>query len=505
MNLEQALEQVKTLPPEQQRELLQLTDKLEQARELQAARDNFQAYTKYVWPAFIEGRHHKIIQQTFDRVISGECKRVIINLPPRHTKSELSSYLLPAKYLGHYPDRKVIQATHTADLAKGFGRKVRNLVATERYQKLFPNTKLVADAKAAGKWSTDAGGEYFAIGVGGKIAGYGADLFIVDDAHSEQDYIRALGGNTDAFDDAFEWYQTGPRQRLQPNAAIVILMTRWHTRDMTGRLIKQMADGGDQWELIEFPAIMPSGEPLWPEFWKLEELLATKKTLSVQQWNAQYLQKPTSEEGALIKRDWWQIWESSRPPECEFVIQAWDTAYTAKSMNDYSACTTWGVFYQTDPEDGVRKPNIILLGAWRDKVEFPTLKRKALELYQYRQPDTLLIEAKASGLPLVQELRRMGIVVSDVTPTRGTKAAPNDKISRVNAITDIFASGVVWRPDERWAQEVADECAAFPSGENDDYVDTVVMALNRYRDGGFIALDSDWEEEEHLPKRAAYY
>jgi predicted phage terminase large subunit-like protein len=494
------LQQINRLPIEDQYELLSLVTDIEHAEALRSAKNSFHDYVRYIWPAFIEGQHHRIMEKTFDRVIKGEAKRVIINLAPRHTKSEFSSFLLPSYYMGHFPDRKIIQATHTADLAKGFGRKVRNLVATDRYQDVFPDTKLTPDAKAAGRWSTSAGGEYLAVGVGARIAGYGADLFIVDDPHSEQDYIRALGGDNAAFDDTYEWYQTGPRQRLQPGAAIVILMTRWHTRDVTGRLIKKMTQGGEKWEVIEFPAILPSGNPVWPEYWKIEELLATKETLSPQQWNAQYLQAPTSEEGALIKRDWWKIWESDTPPVCEFVIQSWDTAYTTKTINDYSACTTWGVFYLEDKDEGNLKPNIILLDALRKRMEFPELKRRALEEYERRQPDAFVIEAKASGLPLVQELRSQGIIVTEFTPTRG-----NDKIVRVNAVSDLFASGVVWCPDTRWAEEVRDEFAAFPSGDHDDYVDSGTQALLRFRQGGFIPLDSDEDDGEHIPFKADYY
>lgn len=510
---QQTIDRIKQLPFEKQKEALEILRRKLAVENIEHARVNFMDYVHAAWPTgvggrFIGGRHHQIMADTFDRVIKGECKRVIINMGPRHTKSEFASFLLPSYYMGHFPDRKIMQLTHTADLSVDFGARVRDLIASSEYDEIFPETNLKHDAQAAGRWRTDKGGVYVAMGIGGKLAGKGADLLIIDDAHSEQEYIRSLGGDTSSFDQAFEWYQTGPRQRLQPNAAIVIVMTRWHKRDLTGRLIDRMTTNAkaDQWEVIEFPAILPSGKALWPEFWTQKELEATREELTAQQWNAQYLQHPTSEEGALIKREWWNIWDKGEAPDCEFVIQAWDTAYTTKQVNDYSACTTWGIFYHESEEDGIRRPNIILLDAWRDRIEFPDLKRRAIEFWRERQPDSFLVEAKASGMSLIQELRRMGIPVTDVTPVRGTKENPNDKIARVNSITDIFASGMVWRPDTRWAEEVSEECAAFPSGDHDDYVDTVIMSMKRFREGGFISLDSD--DNDPLPmrrRRADYY
>jgi predicted phage terminase large subunit-like protein len=493
------LADIAKLPPDEQVRMADLLKELERSKGITDARTSFMGYVKHVWPAFIEGKHHHKMAAAFDRVIQGKCRRLIINMGPRFTKSEFSSFLLPSMYFGHFPDRKIIQTTHTADFSKAWGRKVRNLVGTAKYQEVFPGTALVPDSKAAGQWSTSQGGEYFAIGTGGNIAGKGADLFIIDDPHSEQDYIRALGGDAAAFEDAYEWFQTGPRQRLQPNAAIVIVMTRWHMRDLTGKLIKRMTTtpDADQWELIELPATFGEDteedplRSLWPEFWSTEELRKTKAGLSVAQWNAQYLQNPTAEEGALVKREWWNIWERDEPPVCEFVIQSWDTAFSKKESADYSACTTWGVFDYKDPDTKELRKNIILLDAYRERLEFPALKRLALEMYQERQPDAFIVEAKASGLPLIFELRQMGIPVSEFTPSRG-----NDKVVRVNAVSDLFSSGMVWCPDTRWADEVMEEFAAFPVGEHDDYVDSSTQALLRFRQGGFLPIHTDEEEEE---------
>jgi predicted phage terminase large subunit-like protein len=398
--------------------------------------------------------------------------------------------------LGRFPEKKIIQTAHTAELAVGFGRKVRNLVQSEQYQKVF-ETKLSSDSKAAGRWNTDKGGDYFAIGVGGAVTGKGADLLIIDDPHSEQE---AKQGNPAVYDGVYEWYTSGPRQRLQPGGAIIIVMTRWSTRDLTGQILKNSSkDGTDDWEVIEFPAILPSGTPLWPAFWKKEELEALKSELPVGKWNAQYQQNPTSEEGAIIKREFWKLWNDDSPPPCDYIIQSWDTAFEKHNRADFSACTTWGVFDQEDRHGNMR-PNIILLDAFKDRMEFPDLKKKAFEMWKDWNPDTLIIEKRAAGAPLIYEMRKIGVPLSEYTPYKG-----QDKIARVNAIADLFASGVVWRPDKRWAEEVVEEMAAFPNGDHDDLVDSASQALMRFRQGGFISIDSDEKDEYEYRKPVKYY
>ena len=286
--------------PEQEKLLAEL-EHLNKLKQKKKAQTRFMDFTRQMWPTFISGKHHARMAEAFERVARGDCKRLIINMPPRHTKSEFASYLLPAWFLGQYPHKKVIQTSHTAELAVGFGRKVRNLVDQEAYQNIFPELHLSADSKAAGRWNTSKGGDYFAIGVGGAVTGKGADLLIIDDPHSEQEAALAEI-NPDIYDKTYEWYTSGPRQRLQPGGAIVVVMTRWSLRDLTAKVIKAAAQrGGDEWEVIEFPAIMPSGNPLWPEFWSKEELSALQEELPNNKWMAQYQQNPTSEVSAIVK------------------------------------------------------------------------------------------------------------------------------------------------------------------------------------------------------------
>ena len=491
---------IAALPKEQQEPIFQLVEDYRLASEREVAQGSFMSYVKLMWPSFVHGRHHALMAKKFEDIASGKLKRLIINMPPRHTKSEFASFLLPSWFLGKYPNKKVIQSSNTSDLAVNFGRKVRNLVGSEQYARVFPDVSLRQDSKSAGRWATSKNGEYFAIGVGGTVTGKGADLLIIDDPHSEQEAAMAAG-NPEVFDKVYEWYTSGPRQRLQPGGAIVIVMTRWAERDLTGRVIKDasMRDKGEEWEVIELPAIMPSGKPLWPEFWSLEELSALKEELPPAKWNAQYQQSPTGEEGALVKREWWRRWEADRAPPCEFIIQSWDTAFTKSERSDFSACTTWGVFYLDEDPSNV---NIILLDAFQKRMEFPELKQTAFEHYKEWEPDAFIVEAKAAGAPLIYELRSMGIFVEEYAPSRG-----NDKFVRINSVTDMFRSGKVWAPETRWAQEVIDQMASFPNAEHDDLVDSSTQALLRFRRGGFIRLQSDEPEEQQFFKRKthAYY
>ena len=811
------LENLEQLSEVDKRAILMDLERYEKAVNKQKSHDDFLFFVEQMWPEFISGRHHAKMARAFEKVARGDVKRLIINMPPRHTKSEFASYLLPAWFLGKFPNKKVIQTSHTAELAVNFGRKVRNLVDEDRYREIFPSTVLQADSKAAGRWNTSKGGDYFAIGVGGAVTGKGADLLIIDDPHSEQEATIAET-NPEVYDKVYEWYTSGPRQRLQPGGAIIIVMcmpgdtsvlmadgsetplrnvrvgdevatyengglttskitnfrssgvdavfqvqtqsgnivranerhpflvdiagerkwkrlqelepgmalvslrdvgvlrdqkqsrdsatpakldgrttrktlthrinhliptvsgaakrvqhlgarlqctvqdfveritqgsigrlgeggshrrngaligsrvdtvsllnstkawlrsgviaamsvgnllqkktpaligtgncalttvttreksedcfvttatsrldtaklqtssakplttysvildvitsitpsgreevfdvevertenfiangvvshnTRWSKRDLTAQVLRAAAQrDGEEWEVIDFPAILPSGNPLWPEFWPLEELEVLRNELPFPKWMAQYMQDPTSEASAIIKREWWQIWEPEKPPPCEFILMSWDTAFEKHNRADYSACTIWGVFYRDDDgndyevrkEDrGKPQAHIVMLNAFRDRLEFPELKRLVLEQYKEWQPDGVIIEKKASGAPLIYELRSMGIPVQEFTPTKG-----NDKISRLNAVSDIFASGRVWVPETRWAEEVVEEVASFPAGEHDDYVDSVSMALARFRQGGYVRSvldepDDDLNWRYRNPNRKPYY
>ena len=475
------------------KEALMLKEKLDGFETQDKCQNNFLSYVEHMWPEFICGRHHKIFADKLDKVASGKIKRLIVNMPPRHTKSEFASTFFPSFIMGKKPKMKIMQTTHTGELAVRFGRKVRNLMDQKEYKDVFPEVKLQADNKSAGRWETNKGGEYFAAGVGGAVTGRGADLLIIDDPHSEQD---ALSPN--ALESAWEWYTSGPRQRLQPGGAIVLVMTRWSAIDLTAKLLDSQKEPlADQWEMIEFPAIFPETDnPLWPEFWPKDELLKVKSSIPGIKWNAQWMQNPTAEEGAIIKREWWKRWKHKTIPPVKYIMQSYDTAFSKNQTADYSAISTWGVFKPSDDEPDC----LILLDCQKGRWDFPELKEVAMREYSYWECDMVLIEAKASGTPLTQELRRMGIPVVNYSPTRG-----HDKHSRMHSVAPIFESGMVYAPEKAFAEDMIEECASFPFGANDDLCDTMTQALMRFREGGFVSLATDYEDQERQRPLRVYY
>ena len=493
----------KKLPPDEAVELLAMFAELDGRKRQQLAQDDFLSFIAAIDTNYKFGVHLKRLGSLLMEVEQNIKNRIAVSMAPRMGKSQMISIYYPAWYLGKHPDHKVIVASHTADLAVVMARKVRNLINTPEYKAIFPNTNIASDAKAAAQWNTTKGGEYFAIGVGGALAGRGAHLIIADDPLSEQD-IKA--GNTTSLDNAYEWFSAGLRTRLMPEGKICVLHTRWHQRDLIGRLIKDSAmnEGGDSYETFEFPAILNEGteneKSIWPEQWSIESLQQTRASMHhiMWQWYAQYQQNPTAAEAAIIKRDWIRWWEKDDPPRVDFIVQAFDTALTTKERSDFSVCHTWGVWENDD--DGTQ--NVILLNKVKGKYEFPELKAMAHEQYKLWEPDSVIVEAKASGQPLIDEMRRSGIFVQDFSPGKG-----QDKIARLNAVADMFASGHVWFPENAWAAATVEEILAFPAGEHDDEVDTMTLAMMRIRKGGLLRLSSDHEDNEprYAARRQAYY
>jgi predicted phage terminase large subunit-like protein len=493
----------KKLPKAEAAELLAMFDELDGRKRQTLAQNDFLSFIAAIDANYKFGAHLKRLGSLLMQVETNEKNRIAVSMAPRMGKSQMISIYYPAWYLGKHPDHKVIVASHTADLAIVMARKVRNLINTPEYKAIFPQTNIASDAKAAAQWNTTKGGEYFAIGVGGALAGRGAHLIIADDPLSEQD-IKA--GNTTSLDSAYEWFSAGLRTRLMPEGKICVLHTRWHQRDLIGRLIKDSAmnEGGDKYETFEFPAILNENtedeKSIWPEQWSLEALQQTRSSMHhiMWQWYAQYQQNPTAAEAAIIKRDWIRWWEKDDPPPVDFIVQSFDTALTTKQRSDFSVCHTWGVWH--NEADGTQ--NVILLNKVKGKYEFPELKQMAHEQFKEWEPDSVIVEAKASGQPLIDEMRRSGIFVQDFSPGKG-----QDKIARLNAVADMFASGHVWFPENAWAAATVEEILAFPAGEHDDEVDTMTLALMRIRKGGLLRLSSDYEDNEprYAARRQAYY
>lgn len=486
---------------EERAEIEKIADILEARDRAKACYDDLIEFCKHMQPDYIVGRHHRKLANLLMAIATGQEDRICVNMPPRHGKSQLVSIYFPAWFMGRCPNKKVLMVSHTTDLAVDFGRKVRNIIDSDTYREIFPTVSLASDSKSAGRWNTSVGGEYFACGVGSALAGRGADLLLVDDPHNEQDIIN---GNFSIFEKAYEWFTYGARTRLMPGGRVAIVQTRWHQDDLTGRVTRDMGqnDKSDQYQVVEFPAILsiPSKadpgimieKPLWPEFFDMTALLRTKASMPVFQWNAQYQQNPTSEEASVVKREWWNTWEKEDPPKCEYVIMTLDAAAESHNRADFTAITTWGVFFNESREGpGANLYNIILLNSIKKRVEFPELKELAYAEYQEWEPDSFVVEKKSSGTALYQEMRRTGISVQEFTPHRGS----GDKLARLNSVADIVRSGLCWVPQTRWAEEVVEEIAGFPFMANDDLVDTTVMALMRFRQGGFIRLPSDEPDE----------
>ena len=480
------------------------------------ARDDLLAFVMLMNPSFSIGPHHRVLCDELMKIANNENDRPMVFVAPCSSKSLITSTYFPAWALGKNPYWQEIAVSHSDDLATRFGRAIRDIINTPQYKAIFPQTNIRKDNRAANSWSLqhkgkDAG-SFLAAGSGSGIAGFGAHLAIIDDPISEQDAFSKTRRES-----LNEWYASGLRTRLMPGGKIVIVMTRWHERDLSGHLLamEDSSPMSDKWEVVRIPALntteslekleearkklvkqgylsqnytnLELGESFWPEAdvengfcWSTEEIIRTKNNTPPFKFDALYGQAPSAEEGNIIKLDWWQNWDNPSPPDCEYIIQSWDTAFSTRSTADYSAVTTWGVF-----SSGLEVPNLILLGAEKGRWDFPTLREKAVSKYHEHNPDSVLIEKKASGQSLIQDLRLTGIPIFEFQPDR-------DKVARAYAISSLFHNGRIYAPFKKdWAMEVIDEIRAFPTGLHDDLVDTVTQALLWMRNGGYVSNTAD--------------
>ncbi len=485
-----------------------------------SAHTDFLTFVRLVAPSLVSGwkmgRHIELISNKLKDLEEGKIKRLMVFLPPRSSKSVICSKLFPAWYIGRNPEHEILTVSHSDQLSSDFGRSVRDVVNTEEFSKIFPGVALRSDVRAAGKWKTTQNGTYYAAGVRSQIAGRGAHIAILDDVMSEEDSYSDAGRRY-----IKEWYPAGLRTRIMPNGAIVIINTRYHYDDLCGWLLRQQEDMGDYetipWEVIRIPAWldeeaaelldMPKGGSYFPE-WKSDDLLRIdeneiKASNGSRYWNALYMQDPTPEEGGLIKKKWIQEWEYDEPPTCEFVIQTMDTAFSTRNTADYSVIQTWGIFYMYDQdEDGIENyaSNLILLGNVKGRYEYPELRRIAQKLYNEYRPDVCMIEKKASGQSLIQDLRRSGLPILEYLPDR-------DKVSRVYSATPIMEAGRLWLPSsKKWADDLVEELIRFPNSAHDDQVDALTMAVHYMRDSWNLAHPDDpyWDEPVR-EKKSTYW
>lgn len=470
---------------------------LERKQLLESSRTHLLSYCKAQFDSYKTPPHIRFLASKLEAVERGEIKRLAISMPPRHGKSNLTSEFFPAWWIGRNPDKYVIFSTYAQELADDFGRKVRNQIRDEDlYQEIFPGVALSGDSQSARRFMLAQGGTYFAVGAGGPITGRGAHLLLIDDI---------IKGREDADSAAMrraviDWYKSVAYTRLMPGGAIVIIGTRWHEEDLIGWVLANSPH--EDWDVVNIPALAEEddilgreeGEALWPESYPVERLLEIKDTVGSREWSALFQQSPTAEDGNIFKRDWWQFWEKDSPPDCEYVIQSYDTAFSAKTTADPTSIQTWGVFTR---DDG---PHAILLSRVNRRMEFPELRSTAQELYRDWKPDLVLIEKKASGQSLIQDLRRAGIPVTEYSPDR-------DKVARAHAAAPLVESGRIWLPRRPWAEDFLNQLTAFPNGRNDDDVDACTQALLRLKSGYFLQHPEDPEEEDErvATRRRGYW
>jgi predicted phage terminase large subunit-like protein len=477
------------------------------------AKENFYTFIKRVVPSLVtdwkSGKHIKVIADKLQLMAEGKCPRLMVFLPPRSSKSVICSMLFPAWYIGHNPNHEIMSVSHSDELSSDFGRTVRDIVNSETYANIFSGVSLRQDVRAAGKWKTNLNGSYYAAGVRSKISGRGAHVAILDDVMSEHDAISSAGRKY-----IKEWWPVGIRTRLMPNGSVLIINTRYHYDDICGWLLR-MQDENDvpsnmRWEVLSIPAWLdhhaarllklPVGSSYFPE-WKPDYILKRdeediKSTNGTKYWESLYMQNPTPEEGSMIRREWIQWWDWEDPPNCDFIIQTLDTAFSTKDSADFSVIQTWGVFSMNDhyADTGEEKAfsNLILLGSVKERLEYPDLRRVSQEEYRKHRPDLVIVEKKASGQSLIQDLRRNGLPILEYTPDR-------DKVTRAYTASPLIEAGCIYLPKERdWAKDLLDELVLFPHGAHDDQVDAMVMAIHYVKDSWRMEHpeDPDWEDDQ---------
>lgn len=481
---------------------------------IKKARSNFYTYVKLMAPmilesTFVDGPHIKLMAdelQAIERhtamttgnsvgLTSRLGKRFQLFLPPGSMKSKILN-LFVTWCFGRHPSWFIIHIGHSTQFAEdNMGRQIRDLMNTPEYNEVFPDTHIKKDVKAAGRWETTAHGRYFAGGVGVGLAGRRAHISICDDVINEQSAISDVERPK-----INAWYGPGLRTRVLPGGSEIIVNTRWHIDDLSGFLLKADADSKIQWKVISIPAFLdeqsaillglPVGHSFWPQFWTDEMLLEKKndKAMSPAAWNALYMQNPIPEEGNIFKEELFQYWLDNDPPQVNYIMVSVDTAFSTKETADFSAYGVFGVFRSIETDLEGREhliSNLILLECGEGRWEFPDLLAKMREINDIYEPDTFVIEKKASGQSLIQEMRRRGMQVSEYVPDK-------DKVSRAHACTPFMEAKRIWVPAHRldedtvrprkFAEDMIQQAIQFPFAAHDDLTDVLTQGILWMRD-----------------------
>jgi len=432
--------------------------------------------------------HHKAMCRALNRFAQGTLKRLIITLPPRHSKSQLVSRQLPAWLLGRNPRAKIIGTSYSDSLASSMNRDVQRLIETEAYREIFPDTRLRGDRLAIGTtaWLKNSGifeivnygGCYRSAGVGGSITGVGGNYIILDDfCKNQEEADSELMRNR-----TFEWFGSTLYTRLEKDAGLLITATRWHEDDLVGRLLKLAKDdaAADQWEVISFPAMSEGhpheldprspGEALWPSRYDKTRLAGIKASIGTRNWSALYQQRPAPEEGMIVNREWWQFYKAL-PLSFDKIIQAWDLTFTKSATSDFVVGVVLGKV----------GANIYLLDMIRDRLSFTSsiaaMKRMCS---RWPQADAKYVEAAANGHALIDTLRSEIPGLIPVKPT-------GSKVARANAVSPLVESGNVWLPEKAlapWIDDVVEEWTSFPAGAHDDIVDAMCHGILKLKAEG---------------------
>jgi len=467
-------------------------------------RRSLREFTKAAWPTiepgsdYTSGWHLDAISDHLEAVIEGEIKRLIINIPPRHSKSISTAVVLPAWTWATQPSKKFLYASYSASLSIRDSTKCRRLIDSPWYQAHFGDKfHLSGDMNQKSRFENSENGIRLSTSVAGSLTGEGGDCIILDDVNNvvEADSQKVRQGVIDWWDQAMQSRLNDPK-----TGAFIVIQQRVNEQDLTGHILAN--ELGNEWDHLVLPARYEIGHPtpvrsslgftdprteegelLWPERFGEKELSTLERGLGSYAAAGQLQQRPSPKGGGILKASWWVPWEREELPEVSYVIQSWDTAFETKESSSYSARTTWGVFKHNGHDC------LIVLDMWYDKVNYPELRKLAQEAYDDWEPDAVLIEKKASGASLLHDLRQAGVPVLAYSPDR-------DKVARAHAASALLEDGRIYYPKRKWAEDLISICAAFPAAKNDDVVDTATQAWLRLRKGWFLGHTEDLTEDD---------